>query len=34
MSGSGSAVFGVFRTAGEALRAADALPGAIFTWTC
>ena len=34
MSGSGSAVFGVFRTAAEALRAADALPGALFTWTC
>ena len=34
MSGSGSAVFGVFRTAAEALRAAEALPGAIFTWTC
>ena len=33
MSGSGSAVFGVFRTAAEALRAAEALPGAIFTWT-
>ena len=34
MSGSGSAVFGVFRTAAEALHAAEALPGAIFTWTC
>ena len=34
MSGSGSAVFGVFRTAAEALRAAEALPGALFTWTC
>ena len=34
MSGSGSGVFGVFRTAAEALRAAEALPGAIFTWTC
>ncbi len=34
MSGSGSAVFGVFRTAAEAMRAADILPGALFTWTC
>ena len=34
MSGSGSAVFGVFRTAAEALRAAGETPGALFTWTC
>ena len=34
MSGSGSAVFGAFRTAAEALYAADILPGALFTWTC
>jgi 4-diphosphocytidyl-2-C-methyl-D-erythritol kinase len=33
MSGSGSAVFGVFRTSAEALAAAEALPGSIFTWT-
>ena len=34
MSGSGSAVFGVFRTAAEALSAVDRVPGALFTWTC
>ena len=34
MSGSGSAVYGVFRTAAEALAAHDRLPGSIFTWTC
>ncbi len=34
MSGSGSAVFGAFRTAAEALSAADQIPGALFTWTC
>ena len=34
MSGSGSAVFGAFRTAAEALYAAGRLPGAVFTWTC
>ncbi|NLF29120.1 MAG: 4-(cytidine 5'-diphospho)-2-C-methyl-D-erythritol kinase [Clostridiales bacterium] len=33
MTGSGSAVFGAFRTAAEALSALDRLPGAIFTWT-
>jgi len=33
MTGSGSAVFGAFRTAAEALAALEALPGAIFTWT-
>ena len=34
MSGSGSAVFGVFRTCAEAMRAAEQLPGALLTWTC
>lgn len=34
MSGSGSAVFGVFRTAAEALHAVDNMPGSLFTWTC
>lgn len=34
MSGSGSAVFGVFRTCAEAMRAAERLSGALVTWTC
>lgn len=33
MTGSGSAVFGAFRTSAEALAAAERIPGAIFTWT-